>query len=308
LARERRYRLPEFMGVGPGRTGTSWLHNALAGHVDLPLHVKETQFFNHYYDKGIDWYAYHFRHASGERPVAEICPYFNHPKASERIHLHLPDCKFICTIRDPVDHAYSAYKLLRRYVWARGSFEEVLASRPHMTRGNRYAAHLRRWFDQCGRENMLVTWYDDLRADPQAYIDRVCDFVGLARFRLDEHSREGREVNSFARAPKNRHLAQNARHVMYWLKERRFYRVIEALGSAGVWDFCYGRGEPYPPLTPQQELRLRERFRPEIEALEELLGCDLSRWKRPCAERAAAGDLVGRPQAATAPAGRPGPT
>ena len=48
-----------------------------------------------------------------------------------------------------------------------------------------------------------------------------------------------------------------------------------------MWEFCGGRGEPYPRLTIEQEERLRERYLPEVEALEELLGIDLSAWKKP---------------------------
>ena len=105
-------RLPEIIGAGPGRTGTTWLHRVLEGSVDLPYGVKETQFFNTFYDKGIDWYAHHFRYATGDRKIAEICPYFFHPLAPERIKTHIPNCRVITTLRDPVDHAFSAYKLV----------------------------------------------------------------------------------------------------------------------------------------------------------------------------------------------------
>src|SRR5579872_2619142 len=76
MSQKEKYRLPEFLGVGPPRTGTTWLHNVLEGHVDLPYGIKETGFFSVYYDKGIDWYARHFRYATGERPVGEISCYF----------------------------------------------------------------------------------------------------------------------------------------------------------------------------------------------------------------------------------------
>lgn len=278
-------RLPDFIAVGPGRTGTTWLHRVLEGQVDLPYGVKETQFFNTFYAKGIDWYAHHFRYATGERKVAEICPYFIDLQARDRIKMHIPNCKIITTLRNPVDHSYSAYKLLRHYVWARGTFEEVLNTRPHLDRGNRYAFYLKGWFDKFGRENVLVTMYDELRSDPQSYLNRVCDFTGVSRIALAEKGEVSDDVNAYARAPRNRKLAQNARHVMWWLKGRQAYGVIDLLERAGVWQFCYGRGEAFPPLTAEQEKMLRERFRPEVEALEDLLKIDLSAWKKPRAAR-----------------------
>ncbi len=278
-------RLPEIIGAGPGRSGTTWLHRMLEGHVDLPYGVKETQFFNTFYDKGIDWYAHHFRYATGERKVVEICPYFFHPTAFERIKTHIPDCRIVTTIRDPVDHAFSAYKLVLHYEWAHGSFDEVLKSRPDLGGGLGYALYLKKWFDSFGRENVLVAMYDELRTQPQSYLDRVTDFMGVERIALSERPEIGSDVHSFARAPKNRKLARNARKIMYRLKGMQAYGVINLLERAGVWDFCFGRGEPFGSVTPEQEQRLRDRYLPDVEALEDLLGLDLSAWKKPRARR-----------------------
>jgi hypothetical protein len=275
--------LPDVIGVGPPRTGSTWLYNALRDAVDMPDGVKEPQFFSTFYDQGIDWYARHFRNATGARTVAEISPpYFFHPLAPQRIKAHIPNCKIVATMRNPVDRIYSAYKLMRHYGWVRrGTLEEVLQSRPDLGGGNRYAAHLKVWFDLFGRENVMVTMYDELRDDQRAYLDRVCDFMSVPRVVLSPRADLSGDVNSFARAPKNRRLAGNASKFMYWLKGRQAYGVINALERAGVWDFCGGRGHPYPRLTPEQEARLRERYMPEVDALEELLGVDLSAWKKP---------------------------
>jgi Sulfotransferase domain len=283
-------RLPDVIGVGPPRTGSTWLYNALRDSVDMPDGVKEPQFFSTFYDKGIDWYARHFRNASGRRIVAEISPpYFFQPLAPERIRAHIPNCKIVATMRNPVDRIYSAYKLMRHYGWVRrGTLDEVLAARPNLGGGNRYAAHLKIWFDNFGRDNVLVTMYDELHDQPQAYLDRVCDFMSVPRIALSPRSDLRDDVNSFARAPKSRRLASNAGKVMYWLKGRQAYGTINLFERAGLWDFCGGRGEPYPRLTFEQQERLRERYLPEVEALEELIGIDLSAWKKPRAVAAAA--------------------
>lgn len=289
--------LPDVIGIGPGRTGTSWMHTVLAGHVDLPRGVKETQFFSNFYHHGIEWYASHFRGATGTRPVAEICPYFISGEARARIRKDLPGCRFICTFRDPVEHAYSNYMLLRRYVWARGSFEEVLEKRPHIDRGNRYAVNLARWFEDFGRDKVHVTWYDELKANPQNYINGIADFIGIPRFNLPPRDSSVNLVNQFDRAPKSRHLAQNARHAMYWMKEHRLYPAINALERTGVWSYCYGRGELFPRLTAEQEAMLRERYLPEVEALENLLGRDLSAWKTQTPRSLRADDKADAPPA-----------
>jgi hypothetical protein len=263
--------------------------------VDLPCHgVKETQFFTTYYSKGIDWYAHHFRHATGDRMVAEICPYFAATKAPARIHRHLPGCKFFVTFRNPVDHAYSTYKMLLRGAFVRGTFDEVLNMRPHIDDANRYAKHLTAWFDQFGHERFLIMRYEELRDDPQRYLDRVCDFIGTARIPISDRAREQRQVNWIERMPKSRKLAQNARHLGYWLKRRHAYGLIKALRRTGVWEFCNGRGEIFPPLSPGQKAMLTERYLPEVEALEELLKIDFSQWKTPGAISPIQGVFVSR--------------
>jgi hypothetical protein len=131
----------------------------------------------------------------------------------------------------------------------------------------------------------LVTIYDELRAEPQAYLNRVCDFMGIARVTLSPRPDLGSDINSFARAPKNRRLARRATAIIDWLNSHRAYRVRFALQRAGVWEFCQGRGAPYPRLNPEQDERLRERYLPEVEALEKLLAIDLSGWKESRAPR-----------------------
>jgi hypothetical protein len=288
-------KLPEIIGAGPGRTGTTWLHRILEGHVDLPYGVKETQFFSTYYDKGIEWYARHFRYATGERKIVEVCPYLFDPFAPDRIKAHIPNCRVIVTLRDPVEHAFSAYKMIAHYAWVRGSFDEALKSRPNLGE-NRYVFFLGKWFETFGRENVLVTMYDELRTQPQSYLDRVTDFMDIERIAISARPEIGDDVHSFDRAPKNLRLARRATRVMYWFKARQAYGAINFLDRCGVWDFCHGRGEPFGRMTPEQDERLRRRNIPEVEALEKLLAIDLSAWKQPRAPRAVENSAAIRPR------------
>lgn len=271
--------LPNCIAVGVGRSGTTWLHEVLTGHVGLPYGVKETDFFLRKYGNGIDWYKSFFRHCAPEHPIVEICPtYFSSAEARQRIKLHIPDCRIICTFREPVERAYSHYKLMRHNVWTRASFEEVVSASREIAEMNQYALNLRGWQQTFGRENVLVCLYDDLEQGPQGYLDMVCNFIGIPCFPL-ARSVASLRLNSFPTAPRNRRLAQNARHVREWLRGRRAYWLDRLLEQAGVWGFCFDGGEAFPPLEPELERRLRQRFLPEVEALEQLIGRELSAWK-----------------------------
>ena len=61
-------RLPNFLHLGPGKSGSSWLHETLALHPEVYLsEAKDLYFFSRYYDRGVDWYRKQFRPA---RPLA----------------------------------------------------------------------------------------------------------------------------------------------------------------------------------------------------------------------------------------------
>ena len=279
--RNNRGAMPDFIAVGVGRSGTTWLHRVLQGRVGLPFGIKETDYFLRSYDKGLEWYRSFFEKCPPGLPIGEICPtYFSSADARERIARHIPDCKIICTFREPVERAYSHYKLMRHNAWTKVSFEEAVDRYREIDEMNRYAFHLRAWREIFGAENVLTCLYDDLEADPQGYLDQVCNFIGIPRFQLDGSEASAR-VNTFPSAPRNRKLAQNARHARDWLRARRAYRIVSLLDRAGVWRFCFEGGEEFPPVDPELEARLRERFRPEVEQLEKLIHRDLSAWKFP---------------------------
>jgi hypothetical protein len=109
----------------------------------------------------------------------------------------------------------------------------------------------------------------------------VTDFMHMERIALSQRRDLRDDANSFARAPRSRKLARRATKVLTWLNGHRAYGIVDALDRVGVWEFCHGRGEPFPPLALEQEARLRERYLPEVEALEDLLRIDLSAWKKP---------------------------
>ena len=66
--------LPSFFIVGPPRTGTSWLHEILSGHVALPEPTKETRFFDNHFHRGLEWYVHHFPRLAPGRHVGEVAP------------------------------------------------------------------------------------------------------------------------------------------------------------------------------------------------------------------------------------------
>lgn len=116
-------KLPKVLFVGPQRTGTTWIYEYLRarGDVALPKDVKETWFFSHFFEKGVNWYASHFTSQKPSNCVVEVDPtLFSHPEAPKRVYDVLgSDVTIICTLRDPVKRSISHYLHAKRYGWTK---------------------------------------------------------------------------------------------------------------------------------------------------------------------------------------------
>jgi len=273
-------RLPDFIAVGPARTGTTWLHGVLFQRASLPRGTKETRFFDSFYDKGIAWYRDYFTDCPAGRPVGEIAPtYFQKPEVRERIARHIPNCRVICTLRDPVERAYSTYRVFLREGETRLGFEdEVMLPDSRIRESNRYAFHLRGWRETFGADNVATFFYDDLEADEQAYVDSICDFLEVRRVDLSE-VRQFLVHNSVRRAPRSVTVAGWAHSFRIWLKSQRADRVVNTFDRWGVWRMLNQGKREFPSLDAETAERMRRLFLPEVEELENLVGRDLTAWK-----------------------------
>lgn len=276
-------RLPDFIAVGPPRTGTTWLHRALTGSVILPL-VKETHYFSYNYHLGLDWYRACFNASRWDRPVGEITPtYFDHPQARERIAEVIPDCKIIISLRDPVERTYSQYKVWFRAGLVEGPFDYTKL-RTQLAANASYVTNLKAWRALFGPDNLLMVFYDDLRSDPQYYLDSICAFIGCSRIDLNGSSKAS-PVNLSDEAPRSLRAARLVRQLRDELIRRHRWRLARLLEpNTLLWNLAFTGGERYSSLDQDTERQLRKLLRPEVEELESFLGRDLSAWKKDVAD------------------------
>lgn len=124
--------LPDFMVIGPQKTGTTALYSFLVEHPDIYTSIqKEIFYFNtDLYDNGIDWYKSHFpafihkNYLTGEATAK----YFNSPIAAQRIARDLPLLKIIFILRDPAARAISDYYMKVRNGIEQRSLTDAISS------------------------------------------------------------------------------------------------------------------------------------------------------------------------------------
>jgi hypothetical protein len=172
--------LPTFVGIGAQRAGTTWIHECLAEHpeVCVPHVKKETHFFNRNFDRGVAWYESQFAVLPQHKAVGEITPnYLSHELAIPRMAEVVPLARLFVVLREPVDRAYSAYRLLHEQ-YEGLSFREACREGTLVPLGL-YADQMARVFKYYPAEQVRVFLYDDIVADPRAFIHDLYAFIGV---------------------------------------------------------------------------------------------------------------------------------
>lgn len=206
--------LPQFLIIGTQKGGTTSLYEYLTQHPNVKAAVvKEVHFFDRQFDKGLNWYQTHFPSSLAEGEITgEASPYYlYHPHAPSRIKQILPDAKFIVLLRNPIDRAYSNFKMAQRAGREKLSFANAVRSErirvedeyvnmmndssynslavahfSYLKRGE-YVEQLERWFSYFPREQFLILNSEELFKNPSKQYRQVLNFLGLPDWDLSTY-------------------------------------------------------------------------------------------------------------------------
>ncbi|MEW9857042.1 sulfotransferase family protein [Novosphingobium sp. M1R2S20] len=270
--------LPQFIIIGAVKGATTWLHHQLQHHPRVYLPAPEPHFFSQHHEQGLDFYRGFFSGAAPGKMLGEkSADYLAHPLAAKRIAETLPDVRLVVQLRNPVDRAYSDYKMLfRRGTVTRGP-EAYLhpnnREQPRFIEDGLYAAHLKRWLKFFPREQLLVLLFEDVKRDPIGTVSRVCDHLGLPVHYSEEIGDTPRNDSS------EQFLPLRVRTALAPLKE-----AVRPLRGNAMFEGMrrvLAREIRYPPLSPSLRSRLTDFYADDVAELENLIGRDLSTWRAP---------------------------
>jgi hypothetical protein len=205
---------PDFLIVGPQRTGTTWLHAHLRFHPQIFLsEPKELFFFSRlklagdprFQSNDLGWYLKFFRdpwwrwaaknaialwrHREPYRPRVRGEATASYAAIDRDVIAEIaalnPDVKVILMIRDPVDRAWSHAKkdLVRktgRSVDAVPAEEfRAFFSDDYQRRCAQYVRNYDNWAAHVRAENLLARTFDEIRTDPERLLLEVMRFLGV---------------------------------------------------------------------------------------------------------------------------------
>ncbi len=227
---------PDFLGIGAQKAGTTWLYHQLKNHPDffLPpikdIHYFERPSHNEYWSdrrqfhkrvkkflrKGHEDPSWYFRYCfgrvnddwyrglfpqDGKNIRGEITPSYTTLKVSEIKHVHRmnPNMKLILIMRDPIDRAWSHYRMVLRkegLVHAELSETEVLdiLDRKVLAQKGNYARSLERWLRVFKREQLFVGYFDQIKNEPTCLLKAIYSHLGVCHSTIDEKASEPQNV------------------------------------------------------------------------------------------------------------------
>jgi hypothetical protein len=256
------------------------LHDVLNQGATLPSSTKETRFFDLRFHRGTEWYLAHFPEHP-EKPIrGEVAPtYFACPAARERVARLIPSVKVVCIFRNPVDRILSLYRLKRAYAMSPWNFEQAIVRDPELIESGKYATHLKAWQKALGSDRVLAMVYEDLRRNPQGFLDAITTFIDVPRIVLSQPQLRFVHGSESLTHPRSYMLTRAARAMAEWCKSEGMERLVTAAKRRLLLKILLRSGEKFEAPSPGVSAKLYDLFRPEIEELEEILKRKFPAWK-----------------------------
>ncbi|NER26736.1 MAG: sulfotransferase domain-containing protein [Symploca sp. SIO1C4] len=275
--------LPNFLGIGAMRSGTTWLDKILRSHPDiyLPERRKEVHFFDQYYERGINWYQAFFpssAQAYTYQNIGEITPkYLYAPQVPNRIREHLPNCRFIVILRNPADRAYSQYGFSVKNFDESRTFQEYFNQESEVFMRGLYSQQLKRYLQYFPLEKFLILIYEHTVNYPEQALNQLANFLGIDANKFDrnilkQRANPSRKVR-FSRA---RALAIRFGAFLQSKDLDLLWNVVKNSGMRRIFE----QGDALPSINPSVRTELISKYELDITLLEDLIGMDLSVWRK----------------------------
>jgi hypothetical protein len=288
--------LPNFLVIGAAKSGTTSLHWYLTEHPAVFMtSVKDPAYFAYGVDatgrllwgnpdlhifpiKSLSEYERLFAEAGNAAAVGEASTtYLECPQSAARIRELIPGARILCSIRHPVERAYSDYLMYlrsrgRRFDPARDLTPTSVWARPdsHWMQVGRYHEHLSRYYNAFPRDQICVLLFDDLNRNPQRFVREIYQFLKVdPEFVPDietPHAAGGIPASLmleglFARGTRSAIKPWVPTRAANWLRKLRGRSMRQA-----------------PRLPAELKTELTGHFRDDIMKTSELIGRSLQHW------------------------------
>jgi hypothetical protein len=181
-------RLPDFIGIGAMRSGTSWLTKQLKQHPGIWTSApKELHFFDRHFTDCPDDYTRHFSGAPESMISGEITPAYAILESGKIAVARswMPDLKLLFIMRDPVDRAWSHarkdFPQFHNKPVEDAQIDELreFMQLPQVSMRGDYLACLKNWLEYYDQSQLWCGFLEQAATDPAALLGELFSFLGV---------------------------------------------------------------------------------------------------------------------------------
>lgn len=285
----------DFIIIGAQKSGTTTLFQLLSEHPDVYVPPgKELPFFNRDGANAASYAAFmeeHFGGQSEDVVIGKVTPhYLSDPAVAERLGMLMPSTRLVVILRDPVERAFSHYRMSVRRELDKRSFPQAvddMLSHDNLARARalpaergsehqtyvawgEYGRLLRPYRDQIARGALLVLSTRELETDPASTIARLLVFLGLEMVELPSLGQKIHQGGSKQRLPVQKIAKSIAPLRWLWRRLPHRYRS-QVLFRVDQWNVVKS-AESVDDLPAETVARLRRHFDSDAKIIEELTG------------------------------------
>ncbi len=296
----------DFIGIGAGRSGTTWIVNILSEHPQICCpYLGKLNYFSSVrpynkeseYDKrGIKGYLDLFKGCKKEQVKGDFSSYYMvNPKVAKIIKKHFPNVKIWACLREPVERAYSdwlsfkRFKLKEKDNFKTAFFKEQKGFYPkgdgYRHRGFYYKL-LKPYFDLFPKENIKIIFHDDILKNPEKAAKEFYGFLNVDDSYLPKNLREKPAKSTETKFKIIRYIINSLAEISHKLERGRFGDFIFFIKRKTKINEIFNKINDFnvkesdkPKLSQELKKKLKLVYLEDIEKLEKLIGKDLSSWK-----------------------------
>jgi hypothetical protein len=206
-------RIVDFIIIGAQRSGTTALSLNISKHPDLYINnnenpkISEVHFFDLNWQKGIEWYKKKLHSSNIKyKCVGEKTPsLLNLPSTFPLIQSVNPYVKLIITLRNPVQRAYSAWKLNKKNGTEHLSFKKAISfelnylknqnqtfftlSKQYLYRGL-YFKHIKELLKWFPKQNIIILISEQVKKNSIQEYNKIFSFLNLKEINTLDYQQE----------------------------------------------------------------------------------------------------------------------
>lgn len=272
----------DYFLLGVSKSATTWIYQCFKDHPDVFVPSTDSlKYFDLKYHKGKEWYWEHFSDSGLSQVVVDPSPtYLRSPVTSERIANDYPNAKFILSLRNPVDRAFSQFwheKKANRFDYAFKETADIFLLYTWYIETGFYATHLKRFLQYFDKSRFKIILFDNLTHNPETFISEIYEFLMVDR--------------TFSPPVLNKKINAAGIYENKQVKAiRRFCRMLNTVVPPSIKNKASKTKRRLESLLSNKDEydrgiddRLRQEllaiYLPEINKLEALTGLDLAAWK-----------------------------